>query len=51
LPPMPQQRRMLALLENLSHETDRLAALYETKLAALEELKTSVLRQAFTVSL
>lgn len=48
LPPMPQQRRMLALLEDLSEESGRLAALYRRKLAALDELKRSLLHQAFS---
>ena len=35
----------------LSAETQRLAALYERKLAALEELKKSLLHQAFSGAL
>jgi type I restriction enzyme S subunit len=48
LPPVPQQRRMLNLIEELSRETQRLALLYERKFTALEALKKSLLHQAFT---
>jgi type I restriction enzyme S subunit len=47
MPPMPQQLQTLALLENLSDETQRLETLYQRKLAALDELKKSLLHQAF----
>ena len=48
LPPMAQQRRTLKLLESLSTKTQRLARLYEQKLALLTALKKSLLHQAFT---
>jgi len=48
LPPVPQQRRTLELLDSLSTETQRLESLYQRKLAALGELKKSLLHQAFT---
>lgn len=48
LPPLSEQRRIVTQLDALSAETQRLAALYERKLAALEELKKSLLHQAFT---
>ena len=41
------QEEMVDKLDSLSHEVQRLASIYERKLAALEELKTSLLHQAF----
>ena len=38
---------MVALLDDLREQTQRLARLYEQKLAALDELKKSLLHQAF----
>jgi type I restriction enzyme, S subunit len=38
-------------VENLLEETQRLASLYERKLAALEALKKSLLHRAFTGNL
>jgi type I restriction enzyme S subunit len=46
-PPLAEQQPMAAQLDALSAETQCLAALYERKLAALEELKKSLLHQAF----
>jgi type I restriction enzyme S subunit len=51
LPPLSEQRRIVTQLDALSAETQRLAALYERKLAALEELKKSLLHQAFSGAL
>lgn len=39
---------IVAKLDKLTVETQRLAAIYERKLAALDELKKSLLHQAFT---
>ncbi len=47
-PPVAQQREIVAKLDALSEETQRLARLYERKLAALEALKKSLLHQAFS---
>jgi type I restriction enzyme S subunit len=47
-PPVPAQKALVGKLESLSAETQRLARLYERKLAALEALKKSLLHQAFT---
>ncbi len=47
-PPLAEQRRIAENLESLREETQRLARLYERKLAALEALKKSLLHQAFT---
>lgn len=46
-PPLPEQNRIVAALDALSTETRRLTELYEQKLAALEELKQSLLQKAF----
>ena len=50
-PPVSAQKLIVKKLENLSEETQRLASLYERKLAALEALKKSLLHQAFTGAL
>ena len=42
------QSKIVESVESLQEETQRLARLYERKLAALEELKKSLLHQAFT---
>jgi type I restriction enzyme S subunit len=47
LPSVDEQERIVDALETLSKETQRLIRLYERKLAALEELKKSLLHQAF----
>ena len=41
------QDRLVAEVDELLEETQRLTRLYERKLAALEELKKSLLHQAF----
>jgi type I restriction enzyme S subunit len=43
-----EQRAIVTKLDDLREETQRLARLYERKLAALEALKKSLLHQAFT---
>jgi type I restriction enzyme, S subunit len=45
---LSEQRRIVSTLTALAAETQRLASIYERKLAALEELKKSLLHQAFT---
>lgn len=47
-PPLADQRRIADNLESFREETQRLARIYERKLAALTELKKSLLHQAFT---
>ena len=47
LPPEAEQRRIADNLETLREETQRLESLYQRKLAALDELKKSLLQQAF----
>ena len=48
---LPQQRRIVAKLDSLRDETQRLEAIYKQKLDALEALKKSLLHQAFTGAL
>jgi type I restriction enzyme S subunit len=48
LPPLSKQQSIVAAADNLRDETDRLEALYTRKLAALDELKKSLLHHAFT---
>ncbi len=48
LPSVAVQQRAVALLKGLTEETQRLASIYEQKLAALDELKKSLLHQAFS---
>ena len=48
LPPLDRQKAIVQEIDSLHEETQRLARLYERKLAALEALKKSLLHQAFT---
>ncbi len=48
LPPLAEQELMANRFDALSEVTQRLTILYQRKLAALEELKKSLLHQAFT---
>jgi type I restriction enzyme S subunit len=48
IPPLAEQETIADNLDAMSEETQRLARLYERKLAALEALKKSLLHQAFT---
>jgi len=50
-PSLFEQNRIVKTFDALREETQRLASLYERKLAALEALKKSLLHQAFTGSL
>ena len=47
-PHLKQQKEIIAMLNALREETQRLAGIYECKLDALEALKKSLLHQAFT---
>ena len=47
LPSLDEQKRIVSTMDSMREETERLARLYERKLAALEALKKSLLRQAF----
>lgn len=46
-PPLKEQSRIVAHLDAVRAETDKLASLYEQKLADLDELRRSVLQEAF----
>lgn len=48
LPPFEKQTEVLNLVDELSSEIERVIAVYEQKLAALDELKKSLLHKAFT---
>lgn len=47
-PEISKQKKIAAQLDDLAEETQLLARIYERKLAALAELKKSLLHQAFT---
>ena len=47
LPPLPKQQIIVRQLDALRAETQRLEAVYQQKLADLEELKKSILQKAF----
>ena len=47
LPPLTEQKSIVTKLKAISEETQRLESLYQRKLAALAELKKSLLHQAF----
>jgi type I restriction enzyme S subunit len=51
LPDVKVQKKLTAQLDALHEETQRLASLYQRKLAALDELKKSLLHQAFSRAL
>jgi type I restriction enzyme S subunit len=47
-PPIIEQHRVADQIEKVAVETQRLASIYHRKLAALDELKKSLLHRAFT---
>ena len=47
VPPMSDQRAIIKMVDTLRGETQRLASVYERKLAALDALKKSLLYRAF----
>lgn len=47
-PPITEQRRIVKELDSLSEETERLESIYQRKLTALDDLKKSLLHQAFS---
>ncbi len=51
VPPYEEQQAIVAKLSDLREETQRLETLYQRKLAALDELKKSLLHQAFSGAL
>jgi type I restriction enzyme S subunit len=48
LPDMEQQRAVTEKLDSLSQDVGKLDRIYQRKLTALDELKKSLLHQAFT---
>lgn len=46
-PSVTEQKQIVAKLNDLREETQRIASVYERKLTALDALKQSVLHQAF----
>ena len=48
LPDVKKQNELAASLDDLHEETQRLATIYERKLAALDDLKKSLLHLAFS---
>jgi type I restriction enzyme S subunit len=48
LPPLSEQTKIIGKLDTLAEETQCLESLYQHKLAALNELKKSLLHQAFS---
>ncbi|WP_371323895.1 restriction endonuclease subunit S [Dechloromonas sp. ZY10] len=51
LPDTPEQKRIVKDLDLLALETQRLDSLYQRKHAALDELRQSLLHQAFSGNL
>jgi type I restriction enzyme S subunit len=47
-PKVSEQKRIVTKLDDLHEETQRLESIYQRKLATLDELKKSLLHQAFT---
>jgi type I restriction enzyme S subunit len=48
VPSIATQRAIVKTLDRLTNETQRLEFIYQQKLAALDELKKSLLHQAFS---
>jgi len=48
VPPLPEQQRIVVELDSLRQETQGLESIYRQKLTALDELKKSLLHQAFS---
>lgn len=48
IPSLPEQQRILGVLEPLKEETEQLESTYQNKLLSLEELKKSLLQKAFS---
>jgi type I restriction enzyme S subunit len=51
LPPLADVARLINSFEEIQAETQRLESLYQQKLTALDELKKSLLNQAFSGNL
>jgi len=48
IPPLSEQRRIVANVGDASEQTQRIESIYQQKVAALDELKQSLLHQAFS---
>jgi type I restriction enzyme S subunit len=48
IPPLEEQKRIVGALDGLFESGQRLATIYGRKLAALDELKKSLLNEAFS---
>ncbi|GAB4369613.1 MAG: hypothetical protein Kow00121_09660 [Elainellaceae cyanobacterium] len=48
VPPLDEQNQIINKIDDLRIETQRLEAIYQRKLSALNELKQSILQKAFT---
>jgi type I restriction enzyme S subunit len=48
IPPFPDQKPIVSILDALSEKTKKLESIYQQKLASLEELKKSILQKAFS---
>jgi type I restriction enzyme S subunit len=48
IPPIPEQKRIVAQLDELSAASQRLETIYKQKQKALEELKQALLHKAFS---
>jgi type I restriction enzyme S subunit len=51
IPNLTEQRVIVSNLDDLSEETQHLESIYQQKVAALDELKKSLLHQAFSGNL
>ncbi|MBP5996711.1 MAG: restriction endonuclease subunit S [Azonexus sp.] len=51
LPPLAEQARIVSKLDDLAAEVERLESIYQQKLTALDDLKKSLLHQAFSGAL
>ena len=47
VPSIPEQKRIVAEIDKLSSEINKLKSIYQQKLSDLEELKKSILQKAF----
>lgn len=48
LPPLEEQKVIVEKIDELADEIQRLKSIYQRKLAALDELKQSLLHKAFS---
>ncbi|MCC6200102.1 MAG: hypothetical protein IT466_04925 [Moraxellaceae bacterium] len=51
LPLVAEQEKIVEIIDAVLEETRRLESIYQRKLAALDELKKSILHQAFSGNL